>query len=288
MRAAGLARRRPLDVAIVGAGPAGLAAACALREARPALRVAVLDRGVFRSPRDATPAGLVQGVGGAGLWSDGKFSWAPAATRLWELSNDGGALERAYDSVAARVRAVAPASAPIPPFPGSRARSASASVASPPAPPAAEWRLKRYPSLYLSLDRREALIDGMVADAAPCRFVLGARVDRAAWSPRRRAFSLTLSRAERRGRRGPRRLSARSLIVAGGRFWPLQHGRDAIGGLARSSSGRFEYGVRLEAAASNAFFTRTTRGVVDPKLTRAAGLKKWVLLRDDALDLADG
>ena len=100
-------RRRPLDVAIVGAGPAGLAAACALRASRPLLRVAVFDRGGRRSPRDATPTRLVQGVGGAGLWSDGKFSWAPSATRLWELPD----VERAYDAVVARVRAVAPAGA---------------------------------------------------------------------------------------------------------------------------------------------------------------------------------
>ena len=89
------------DVAIVGAGPAGLSAARALRFAAPSLSVSVFESGSLRDPGDplGDPARLVRGVGGAGLWSDGKFSFFPSASRLWGLENADGELEQSYESI---------------------------------------------------------------------------------------------------------------------------------------------------------------------------------------------
>jgi len=69
---------------IIGAGPAGLAAAAAC-SAR-GLSVVLFEAGASVEDRNhAEHAGLTQGVGGAGLFSDGKFSFFPSATRLWRL-----------------------------------------------------------------------------------------------------------------------------------------------------------------------------------------------------------
>ncbi len=59
------------DVAIIGAGPAGLAAGC--RFAGSGQRVLLLDAGKTVLERDRhAAADLTRGHGGAGLFSDGK------------------------------------------------------------------------------------------------------------------------------------------------------------------------------------------------------------------------
>ena len=83
------------DVLIIGAGPAGLAAASACRHSN--VRYCVVDAGeCLIQRRRSDPSSLVQGTGGAGLYSDGKFSYFPSATQLWRLE-DTVALHRAYD-----------------------------------------------------------------------------------------------------------------------------------------------------------------------------------------------
>lgn len=72
------------DCAVVGAGPAGLAAAARL--AGVGRDTVVVDAGKPQAARvRGVPEDLVAGVGGAGLFSDGKFSYWPSATRLWQL-----------------------------------------------------------------------------------------------------------------------------------------------------------------------------------------------------------
>ena len=100
------------DVIVIGAGIAGLSAAVACH--RQGLKVAVLDRGspVIHRNR-ANPNDIASGVGGAGLFSDGKFSFFPSASGLWTLEPRSDLL-LAYDwfSEIARRNAVEP-----PPFP---------------------------------------------------------------------------------------------------------------------------------------------------------------------------
>ena len=80
------ARARPAEarerLVIIGAGPAGLATAQAAHGLNPLL----VEAGHPASERDqANDLDLVRGVGGAGLFSDGKFSFWPSASRLWQL-----------------------------------------------------------------------------------------------------------------------------------------------------------------------------------------------------------
>lgn len=64
----------------------GLAAT--LRSTYEGRRVALLELGKSVTNRGRhVPADLVTGVGGAGLFSDGKFSFFPSASNLWRLAH---------------------------------------------------------------------------------------------------------------------------------------------------------------------------------------------------------
>lgn len=63
------------DTLIVGAGPAGLIAALMIKLLKPECDVTILEQGVSasRRKRDMASRDWVQGIGGAGLYSDGKL-----------------------------------------------------------------------------------------------------------------------------------------------------------------------------------------------------------------------
>lgn len=77
------------DVAIVGAGPAGLFAAYELIEKNKELKIALLDKGYFAKNRkcplqsgatqcvNCSPCAILSGYGGAGTFSDGKLNFIP-------------------------------------------------------------------------------------------------------------------------------------------------------------------------------------------------------------------
>ena len=77
------------DVAIIGAGPAGLFAAYELIEKNNKLKVALLDKGHFAKNRkcplqvyatscvNCKPCAILSGYGGAGTFSDGKLNFIP-------------------------------------------------------------------------------------------------------------------------------------------------------------------------------------------------------------------
>jgi choline dehydrogenase-like flavoprotein len=100
------------DIVIVGMGPAGLAAASKLGGS--GLKFAMIDasKGVYNRDR-YDPDDATRGDGGAGLFSDGKFSFFPSASKLWSLPHNSN-LKAAYDWACSVLGA---AGLDTPPFP---------------------------------------------------------------------------------------------------------------------------------------------------------------------------
>lgn len=227
-------------LAILGCGPAGLAAGATL--ARAGAELIAIDAGkALGERRRDDPDAIAAGVGGAGLTSDGKFSFFPAATRLWSLE-ERPQLAAAYKAVSAwlRGRGLAP-----PPFPEEQARRR-------------EGPWKPYPSIYMAPEDRADLIADLFAPIAERAWLqtrlTDLRRDGDAWL------------LELEGPEGPRRLRARSVILAGGRFLPLALKKFSAG--LATSFRRVEWGLRLQGAADHPFFARMVRSgrSIDPKL----------------------
>jgi hypothetical protein len=241
--------RADVPLVVVGCGPAGLAAAWSLWEHAPGLDWLALEAGgALRERRRGDPGDVTAGVGGAGLYSDGKFSFYPAAGELWRLP-DGGRLLRSY----AWVRSLlGDAGQEAPAFPEE--------------PHAVDLRspYKPYTSLCLDFPTRRELIERMSAPLAGRVWLRTTLLDL-----RRDPAGLRLV-LDRAGRRVS--LRTRALLCAGGRFFPLRFGRCA-GGRLPMRFGRWEVGIRIEGATGHPFFRELqSLGARDPKLIlRAEG-----------------
>ncbi|MFC7793967.1 FAD-dependent oxidoreductase [Streptomyces cinereoruber] len=229
------------DLVIVGAGPAGLAAAHRL--AGSPYRVALVDGGKPVTARDRYAAeDLTRGHGGAGLFSDGKFSFFPSASELWTLPRAED-LRAAYDWTCELLGSYG---LDTPPYPSDPTAYTVGS---------GEWVLKEYPSDYLSLEARLRLTEDMVA-ATDATVLTGSEVVKTAYDPVTDAFRLVLRGAD--GQESE--LVARRLLLASGRFGPL--GLDTL--TSEHSFRRLEVGFRIQQPADRAFFRDMKQ--LDPKL----------------------
>lgn len=85
------------DAIIIGLGPSGIMATLTLSQ--KGYHVIGIDRGKLFTQRDPEiPYDVANGFGGAGLFSDGKLSFFPAASNLW-ANLDKGKLKEAYLSL---------------------------------------------------------------------------------------------------------------------------------------------------------------------------------------------
>ncbi len=230
------------ELVIVGCGPAGLAAANLLRASGRPFTVLEAGKALGRRDRE-NPRDIIAGVGGAGLYSDGKFSFYPAGTRVWRL-DDEARVRRAY----ARVRS----------WLHEHELDAPTLPAALPPIAAISRGFKRYPSCYLGLEPRAQLIRGLFERVAD-RVILETRLTDVARDPD--GLRLTIH-----GPDGARSLATRRLLLAGGRLLPL-----ALRGLNLGLPTRFrrvEFGVRLEGAADHPFFAELLElgRSIDPKL----------------------
>lgn len=219
----------PVDVIIVGAGPAGLAAAsCLLQKGRSFV---LLDAGTAfeRRQRDQA-ASAICGVGGAGLYSDGKFSFYPSATQLWSLS-DRPALEEAYRWLTHLL-----GDKPVPDFPGQTALPSTRTRR--------DSRSKRYSSIVVPLPEREGIIRSLEEQV---RCGLHTTTHAIHVEPYADSY---LVYAE--SNLGLCIFNAKCVVMAAGRFGPQEMTR--MMPKAPAVFRRYELGIRLEQPAEEFLF----------------------------------
>jgi hypothetical protein len=233
------------ELVVLGAGPAGLSAGSAALER--GVDCVVLERGGLASSRDrGRPEDLVSGVGGAGLYSDGKFSFAPSATALWDLEPKA-ALREAYEWAASQLgeRGISP-----PRFPENGGKATSG----------ANGALKPYPSQYLSLEERMRLVDSL-AEGLGEKLIVGS------------TGTLHGVGAGVLVETGSGPLSAGAAVIATGRFGPLEAPATVPTGFRR-----VEVGMRVEQDADSFALDRGPFGdLLDPKWVRESpdGRFEW-------------
>jgi len=236
------------DVVIVGGGPAGLAAATACKSA--GVRTLLLERGNASDNRDRySPLEIGSGIGGAGLFSDGKFSFYPSATNLWKLQ-PSRSLEIAYAWLSALL-ASHDLNVPNLPIGYSVVDQANSQTG---------FHQKRYASFYMPLNARRALIQTL-HDSLAQAVVTDAQV--VSFRTEGPDVLLTLREGSRAIRtQGNAELRAKASVMATGRLGPLLLTRCLSSQLVTFR--RIEVGVRLEQDA-DLFFLRDNPSL-DPKL----------------------
>ncbi len=247
------------DVLVVGGGPAGLSAAAACRARRcdyllieAGNRVGLRDHNVQRS--------LGSGVGGSGLYSDGKFSFFPSASALWSL-RDHRALEESWRWFASLVAGFDVEADTLPDLAALPAIPLINGAGSNP------FDRKEYRSAYMSYAARRRLIEALEAGCGQALIAVNEL-----HSLRYESENL-LFRCDVRGEdeSGPDRIDARAMILAGGRFGPL--GWPAASPASGQVFRRVEVGVRLEQA-SEEFFLQEDQ-FLDPKLIRTSSDSRY-------------
>lgn len=234
----------PSDVLVLGGGPAGLAAARACIDS--GLTVEVIEQGKELAARiKDDPIDAATGIGGAGLYSDGKFSFYPSASRLWQLE-PFETLLKSYNWTSVLLRSGGLKAEPFP-------ESSRADFSH----PSGQFERKHYPSYYMPLPQRLALIESLAREI-PVRPLT--RVRDAVYDERARSVILNLSTPA-----GEYESSCRGIIFAGGRFgsFLLPHAFFGNSQVFR----RVEVGVRIEQD-SNSFFLKYENGI-DPKFIAA-------------------
>ena len=222
-------------VAVIGAGPAGLAAASALSNLNGG--VVVFDKGksLVERRHDASED-LGIGLGGAGLFSDGKFSFYPSGTHVYRLKSDS-LLQESFSWMSEVLEGVGIKTETFPDLGRGQ-----------PTSPASCGFNKTYPSHYGTLAQRFRLVERMMSRSA--HYETGASVERV-----RRVeggYEVVYRNAEHR----LDALRVSGLIVATGRLGNLDL-LDEDGIIALPSRRlRFELGMRIESPSRIGFLSR--------------------------------
>jgi len=235
-------------VVIIGMGPAGLAAAARLKNS--GLKFTIVDSGKAVKDRDRyLPEDATRGQGGAGLFSDGKFSFFPSASELWSLPSTSD-LRKAYDWTCKTLNDMGLETPPFPSNPD--AYSVAGLVES------KHWSLKDYPCDYLSLEARLKLVESMVKDVDG-KVMNNTSVFDAVYHPDTDTFSLDV---QNQVTGQIERLWTDRLIITTGRFGPLDASMDQM--TRHHQFHRLEVGFRIQQHSDQAFFKDMKQ--LDPKL----------------------
>lgn len=237
------------SVVIIGAGPSGLSAGYKL-SLLGVKDFLIIDMGKDVKERDRyNESDSICGVGGAGLFSDGKFSFFPSATKLWDLFNSK-LLDEALGYVLSLTK-INKKDISI---------DSLTSIPSPTSTPTVEetkstekWTLKDYPSLYISLEARQEIISTLCAKISD-KFLLGVKVINITKKiSDDNIYELVLLENGIE-----KKINTKKIIIAGGRMQSLNKMK-----LFEYQFMRFEYGVRIITDHKNKYFQE--RKTIDPK-----------------------
>lgn len=223
----------PKPVGIIGGGPAGISAVAALRSLSiPAI---LFEAGKSISERrHEEAADLAIGVGGAGLFSDGKFSFFPSGTHLYHLDDTNGQLKNAYNWCC---ELLAQAEIRFEPFPSSEVQSGK--------PKRLAKGLKRYPAHYASLKQRRTLIRNLEQLGSDC-LRLSSLVQEI--SSQSKNYHLKVMRDYQCSY-----YKFSRLILATGRFGGMDISEDRLRAALALGRQRYEVGIRVETPSDRGF-----------------------------------
>ena len=236
------------ELLFVGAGPAGITGGYVASMCD--VNFVMIEAGSRMEDRDRfDPGDCVHGEGGAGLFSDGKFSFYPSGTRLWDLKRE--LLEEAYGFV----QQLHPKFPSFPTLPTEKLEKAKTKTKT---KTSTEWGIKPYPSIYLTLTDRERMITRLTTGYQD-RIRFSTRVVDIGRSDT--GYSVTTLHPDR----GREIYTARKLVVGGGRFIPLLFPKLSL--RIPMEFFRVELGVRVEGSSTNPLYTVTN--LTDPKFSIA-------------------
>jgi uncharacterized FAD-dependent dehydrogenase len=252
------------DLVVVGAGPAGLCCAYVACREHPEWRVVVVDAGLPVVSRNANIAwDSANGEGGAGLFSDGKFSFGMAGTAS-RLINGADKAREEVRQLLAQAGIVAP-------------DDVSSDVAS----CVDGMHYKPYPTVYGSLEQRKKLISLLTANTtAP--FVMYLTVVEFIQPQTDGSFYVGMHQCDR----GLPGFYTRRVVVATGRYGPLQRAL-----VPAQQFKRLEFGVRLVAPVGHPIIP-VKDASLDPKLVfqsrdKRVEFRTFCVCRDAEIALCD-
>lgn len=135
------------NIAFIGCGPSNLFGSVNLKENNPDANFIIIDSGKIPSERDHNDSiDIVNGVGGAGLFSDGKFSFYPSGTEIWNYNKNN--IMKSFNYYKNILSIFTKET--IPGFPEELLNNYETT---------SKWKEKSYPVIYLTLNERKLLMN---------------------------------------------------------------------------------------------------------------------------------
>jgi uncharacterized FAD-dependent dehydrogenase len=249
-----------IDIVIIGAGPCGLSVGSYLKE-NSNKTFKIIDMGEEINQRSRTkPSDIVTGVGASGLLSDGKFSFYPSASKLWELS-DKKNLSDSYQWYVNLLKKYYTDS-DIPCYPNITGPDTEHNIN------ISSWYLKEYKSIYLSLEARYKMISDLYTNIGSDNFILNTMVINVKKCLGYYEIFIKDNKSDTLNSANPisnKIICCKNIVLAGGRFnifnslWDIKFSM-----IFR----RLEYGIRIQSTPEKTVFTETT--IKDPKYKLSA------------------
>lgn len=238
------------DIVYIGAGVANIAGAFFLHYRKPDIDFLLIEMGTDITYRDkGSPIDCVCGIGGCGLFSDGKFSYYNSSTDIWNLEKSK--LESSYrflkEVIMNKYRE-------IPDFPNDDLDRFV---------PNENWKLKNYNSDYLNFEERKDLIFRITCEfhnENNNKFKLNTEViDIIKQDP----SQYYIIKCKDIKSNLVSEIKTKKIILGGGRFMPLFIKKISF---IPTIFKRIELGIRFEGPSGSSIFNPCTN--IDPKFIK--------------------